>query len=107
MQAVVSLGSYQLNSSKIVCSSYSDTEDFTSAPHTLTLDGSSSTACANITINDDDILEDQEEFMVTLTEDDPRVDVDRDQATVLITDNDSKTCYCIVGNFKFFTNLCQ
>lgn len=56
----------------------------------MTLDGSNSEACANITIIDDDILEDQEEFMVMLEEDDPRVDVDGDQATVQIIDNDGK-----------------
>ena len=54
----------------------------------LTLDASSSRACANITINDDDVLEDLEEFTVVLTEEDPTVDVDRDQATVQIVDND-------------------
>ena len=61
-----------------------------SATSALTLDEFTSRACVNITINDDDILEDLEEFMVVLTEEDPRVDVDRDQATVRIADNDGQ-----------------
>ncbi len=47
-------------------------------------------SCVNVTIQDDNVLEDSEQFMVTLTEEDPRVMVDRDQSSVEITDNDSK-----------------
>ena len=56
----------------------------------LTLDGSSTESCTNITIVDDDILEDSESFTVSITEDDSRVDVDRNQATIEIMDNDGR-----------------
>ena len=54
----------------------------------LSLNGSNTRACTNITIEDDNISEDDEDFSVALTEDDPRVEVSRDEATVQISDND-------------------
>ena len=44
----------------------------------------------NVTVLDDDILEPTEELVAMLTEDDTRVEVDRDQAIVQIADNDGK-----------------
>lgn len=62
--------------------------DYVSVTDDLMLNGDVSRACLNITVNDDDTLEPLEEFLVQLTDEDPRVEVDRDQATVEITDND-------------------
>ena len=70
-----------------------DAMDYSSATAELTLAGGTSAprACVNITIQDDQVLEPQEEeFLVTLTESDPRVMVGRNRATVQIADNDSK-----------------
>lgn len=65
--------------------------DYVSVSSDLMLDGSTTRSCLNITIEDDAVLEPVEEFVVMLTEQDPRVMVDRDQAMVEITDNDGKS----------------
>ena len=62
--------------------------DYVSVTSDLMLNGDTSRTCLNITVNDDDTLEPVEEFLVMLTEQDPRVEVDRDQAVVEIRDND-------------------
>ncbi len=48
------------------------------------------TECLNINILDDDALEADQTFSVTLTEQDDDVDVGNIMMTVTITDNDSK-----------------
>ncbi len=48
------------------------------------------TECMNVTIMDDDALEADQTFSVTLTEQDDNVDVVNTMTTVTITDNDSK-----------------
>ena len=65
-----------------------DSLDYLTSSVELALDGMSSRNCTDITIIDDEITEITEDFVVSLTEEDPRVEVDRDQATVQITDND-------------------
>ncbi len=46
--------------------------------------------CMNVTIMDDDALEANQTFSVTLTEQDNAVEVVNTMMTVTITDNDSK-----------------
>lgn len=70
-----------------------DSLDYVTSSVDLTLDGASSRNCTNVTIIDDDISENIEDFLVSLTEEDPGVEVDRDEATVQIMDNDSKYLY--------------
>ncbi len=48
------------------------------------------TECLNVTIMDDDALEADQTFSVTLTEQDDDVNVGNIMMTVTITDNDSK-----------------
>ncbi len=48
------------------------------------------TECMNVTIMDDDALEAEETFSVTLTEQDDDVDVENNMTKVTITDNDGK-----------------
>lgn len=71
-------------------STHTAPDDYIDIVSELTLDGSTARSCANVTVLDDDILEPTEELVVMLTEDDTRVNVDRDQAIVQITDNDGK-----------------
>ena len=48
------------------------------------------TECMGVTIMDDDALEAEETFSVTLTEQDDDVDVENNMTKVTITDNDGK-----------------
>ena len=50
--------------------------------------------CINITIVDDDILEGDQNFTVSLSSDDPVIFDPLSEATVIITDNDSKFVNC-------------
>lgn len=65
--------------------------DYTGTTIELTLDGVTTRVCTDITVLDDDSLEDVERFMVLLTTEDPRTDIDRDQSTIEIADNDGKS----------------
>ena len=46
--------------------------------------------CFNVTVNDDDVLENEERFTLDLDTDDPMVILSPEQAEVIITDTDSK-----------------
>ena len=74
-------------------------DDYVDVLSELTLDGSRARSCVNVTVLDDDILEPTEELVAVLTEDDTRVEVDRDQAIVQIADNDGKHNGRNIGQF--------
>ena len=66
--------------------------DYTSGPYTVTFPAGQTTATFGVPINDDDILEEEEDFMLTI---DPSLPdgIFRgtpSEATVTIVDNDSK-----------------
>ena len=47
-------------------------------------------SCTSIQITDDNVLEDDESFLLTLTTSEPRVTIDPEQGSVLIMDDDSE-----------------
>ena len=67
--------------------------DYTSGPYTVTFPAGQTTATFDVPINDDDILEGNENFILTINPSSLPSDVsvgDPDQATVTIVDNDRK-----------------
>ena len=67
--------------------------DYTSGPYNVTFPAGQTTATFNVPINDDDILEGSENFILTINPSSLPSDVsvgDPDQATVTIEDNDRK-----------------
>ena len=67
--------------------------DYTSGPYTVTFPAGQTTATFDVPINDDDILEGNENFILTIDPSSLPSDVsvgDPDQATVTIVDNDRK-----------------
>ena len=67
--------------------------DHDSGPHPITIDVGQTTATFNVTINDDNILEGNENFTLTINSSSLPTGVtrgDHGQATVTIMDNDSK-----------------
>ena len=67
--------------------------DYTSGPYTVTIPAGSTNATFNVPINDDDILEDIENFTLTINSSSLPTGVtpgDPDVATVTITDDDRK-----------------
>ena len=68
-------------------------EDYESGPYTVTIPAKATTAQFNVTINDDDILEGNETFNLTIMASSlpSRIDIGNPaQATVTIVDNDGK-----------------
>ena len=49
-----------------------------------------SDVCTTVQITDDNVLEDDESFLLTLTTSEPRVTLDPEQGSVLIIDDDSE-----------------
>ena len=64
--------------------------DYISVAEDLTFSADVDRVCRNVTTEDDTILEDDEEFTLTLTTTDGSVNLAPDQATVAIIGNDSK-----------------
>ena len=61
-----------------------------SSPVTLTFDQSTSLQCVRVPITDDDDLEPDERFTVSLTTDDPDVTLDPTNGEVIITNDDGE-----------------
>jgi hypothetical protein len=73
--------------------------DYNSLDGTITFNADNIRMCFNVSIVDDSIYEDPENFSVVLATDDPSVDIDPDRRVgmALITDTDGKTCLqCVV-----------
>ena len=67
--------------------------DYTSGPYTVTIPAGQTTATFNVPINGDDVLEGDEEFMLTIISSSLPTGVTHGtpcQATVTIMDNDGK-----------------
>ena len=64
--------------------------DYISVAEDLTFSANVDRVCRNVTTKGDTILEDDEEFTLTLTTTDGGVNLAPDRATVTIIDNDSK-----------------
>ena len=64
--------------------------DYTSGPYTVTISAEQTTATFNVPINDDDILEGNENFMLTIDPSLPNgvAHGTPSEATVIIMDND-------------------
>ena len=71
---------------------YAAPADYSSATFTLTFNTGKVRACFNISVQDDSLVENREEFVVMLMENDTQVTLDRRQASVQIFDNDGKSC---------------
>ena len=70
--------------------SFSVPGDYSSVSQDLTFSQSSSRECLNVSIVNDAELENEEEFSLTLTTGEDRVNLDPDSSTILITDDDGK-----------------
>ena len=68
----------------------SDLGDYTEMTQILTFMEGTSDVCTTVQITDDNVLEDDESFLLTLTTSEPRVTLDPEQGSVLIIDNDSE-----------------
>ena len=68
-----------------------DGEDYVSTTVTLTFNGTSTTACTDISITFDDVYEGNETFSVSLTTTDNNVTLNPDGGQVTITDDDGKS----------------
>ena len=78
----------------LVCSSTTASADYTSRVSqevVITLPVSGSVYCTDIVINEDILVEGDEMFLVSLTTNDPAVDLANDEAQITILDNDRKT----------------
>ena len=67
--------------------------DYTSGPYTVTFPAGQTTATFDVPINDDNVLEGSENFMLTISPSSLPSNVfvgDADQAAVTIVDNDRK-----------------
>ena len=67
--------------------------DYTSGPYTVTFPAGQTTATFDVPINDDNILEGNEDLMLTIDGTSLSIDVtvgDPDEATVIIVDDDGK-----------------
>ena len=67
--------------------------DYTSGPYSVTIPAGQTTATFDVPINDDDVLEGNENFMLTINETALSPDVTRGnpgEATVTIVDDDRK-----------------
>ena len=67
--------------------------DYDSGPYNVTIPVGKTSGTFNITINDDDISEGNETFMITITSSASITCVDHCQATLTILDNDGKKLY--------------
>ena len=69
---------------------FSVPSDYSSVSQDLTFSQSSSRECVNVSIVNDDELENEEEFRMTLTTGEDRVNLDPNTTTVRITDDDGE-----------------
>ena len=73
--------------------------DLQPLPVLFSISADSSSACVNIMIIDDDKVEETEQFTIELTTDDTKVEFARSNATIEISDSDSKNIHIHVTNF--------
>ena len=71
--------------------------DYDSGPYNVTIPVGKTSGTCNITINDDDISEGNETFMITITSSASVTCVDHCQATLTVLDNDGKKVVCVVS----------
>ena len=64
--------------------------DYTSVSQDLTFSQSSSRECVNVSIENDNELENEEEFSLTLTTGEDRVNLDPNTTIIRITDDDGE-----------------
>ena len=74
----------------------SEPSDYNATNVEFLFDGDTSRACARIPIIDDMSLEAVESFNVILSTADTRVSLEPQTTTVFISDNDSKSCNCML-----------
>ena len=85
-------------------------DDYVSTSSDLTFSQSSSRECVNVSIVNDDELENEEEFRLTLTTGEDKVNLIPDSTTVRITDDDGEATNqfvrCLhIQKFTFFLHI--
>ena len=65
-------------------------DDYTSVSQDLTFQPGSERQCVEVPIVNDDDLENEEQFSVTITTEEDRVTLEPDSTTVIITDDDGE-----------------
>ena len=65
-------------------------DDYTAVSQVLTFQPGSDRQCVEVAIVNDDELENEEQFTVTITTDEDRVTLEPDSTTVTITDDDGE-----------------
>ena len=70
--------------------SFSVPSDYSSVSQDLTFSQSSSLECVNVSIVNDNKMEDEEEFSLTLTTTKARVNLDPNTTTIRIADDDGE-----------------
>ena len=73
-----------------ICSLVSHTDDYTSTTVDLIFNSNTNEVCTNITLLEDLVVEDAEQFRVILSSADPAVTLIRDVARVAIVDRTSE-----------------
>lgn len=81
--------------------SHSANVDYDSIMETLMFDSSTSRQCEDIPITDDDILENDEQFTVTLTTSDDGVELDPERGTVVIEDSTGTYIHIHIQSKKY------
>ena len=77
--------------------------DYDSGPYNVTIPVGKTSGTFNITINDDDISEGNETFMINITSSAGVTCVDHCQATLTILDNDGNYCsYGTIYRLSFY-----
>ena len=68
-------------------------DDYTSVSQDLTFQPGSERQCVDVPIVNDDDLENEEQFSMTITTEEDRVTLEPDSTTVTITDDDGENFY--------------
>ena len=71
-------------------SEFTVSDDFASGPYVVVLSAGATSALLNIAINDDDIVEDNEFFILSINAFSQPISVTTNQTTVTIVDDDNK-----------------
>ena len=75
-----------------------DPDDYEAVNAKLTFNSTRSRACVTVVIEDDDLLENTEEFQLSLTSDEDQVILDPDSTVVSITDTDGMSAVMYISS---------
>ena len=81
-------------------------DDYTAISEDLTFSATEMRICRDVTSVEDDILEDDEDLILTLSTDDPSIVLGPSEATVTILDDDSRSSAMLnCQNLYFYTDF--